>query len=301
MDGATTDRGAFDETVVFLSYFKNLADPRQQGKVTYPLDEILLLCLLGVLAGAETFVDIALFGTKKLAFLRRLRPFSDGTPAHDHLGDILAALDAEQFQRCFVAWVAALIGAPEGVIAIKPAPAQAGGKTVRRSHQKADPTRRRLAKPRSTWFRPSPPAVSLQPTGLSRGASCWARSRSPTSPMRSSPFPGQGERLFARARYAGDRGGHRDHRCAHGRCDGVPTRHRAEDPRQESRLRPGVEGQPRHGSRQDVEVFVAEQKATGFKDATISRDETVDGDHGRIETRTTTVIHDVTWLQERHA
>jgi hypothetical protein len=129
MDSATTDCGAFDETVVFLSYFKNLADPRQQGKVTYPLDEILLLCLLGVLAGAETFVDIALFGTKKLAFLRRLRPFSDGTPAHDHLGDILAALDAEQFQRCFAAWVAALIGAPDGVIAID-------GKTVRRSHQK---------------------------------------------------------------------------------------------------------------------------------------------------------------------
>ena len=36
------------------------------------------------------------------------------------------------------------------------------------------------------------------------------------------------------------------------------------------------------------------------KNTTISRDETVDGDHGRIETRTTTVIHDVAWLQERH-
>jgi predicted transposase YbfD/YdcC len=53
--------------------------------------------------------------------------------------------------------------------------------------------------------------------------------------------------------------------------------------------------------REDVEVFVAEQKVNGFKDSKISRDETVDGDHGRIETRTTTVIHDVAWLQERHA
>ena len=65
----------------------------------YPLDEILLLCLLAVLAGAESVVDIALFGCKKLEFLRRFRPFKDGTPAHDHLGDILAVLDAEQFQR----------------------------------------------------------------------------------------------------------------------------------------------------------------------------------------------------------
>jgi predicted transposase YbfD/YdcC len=52
--------------------------------------------------------------------------------------------------------------------------------------------------------------------------------------------------------------------------------------------------------REDVELFVAEQKAVGFKDTEVSRDETIDGDHGRIETRTTTVIQDVTWLQERH-
>ena len=52
--------------------------------------------------------------------------------------------------------------------------------------------------------------------------------------------------------------------------------------------------------RDDVELFFAEQKANGFKDTTISRQETVDGDHGRIETRTTTVIHDVAWLQDRH-
>src|SRR4051812_46575130 len=52
--------------------------------------------------------------------------------------------------------------------------------------------------------------------------------------------------------------------------------------------------------RADVELFVAEQKSNGFKHATSSRDETVDGDHGRIETRTTTVLHDVSWLQERH-
>jgi len=39
-----------------------LPDPRQAGKVLYPLEEILVLCLLAVLAGAETFVDIARFG-----------------------------------------------------------------------------------------------------------------------------------------------------------------------------------------------------------------------------------------------
>ena len=60
--------------------------------------------------------------------MRRFRPFED-TPAHDHLGDIFATLDAAAFQRCFVAWAAALTKTPVEVIAID-------GKTLRRSYQK---------------------------------------------------------------------------------------------------------------------------------------------------------------------
>jgi hypothetical protein len=45
-------------------------------------------------------------------------PFRDGTPSHDHLGDFFAPLDATEFQRRFVAWVAKLTGAPVDVIAI---------------------------------------------------------------------------------------------------------------------------------------------------------------------------------------
>ena len=123
----TMDTTACDaEAVVFLSYFKDLPDNRQIAKVKYPLAEVLLLCLLAVIAGAETITDIARFGEKKLALSRRFRPFREGAPTHDHLGDILATLDADHFQRCFVAWVASLTGAPEGVVAID-------GKTVRRS------------------------------------------------------------------------------------------------------------------------------------------------------------------------
>ncbi|MEO5335503.1 MAG: ISAs1 family transposase [Magnetospirillum sp. WYHS-4] len=99
--------------------------------MVYPLDEVLLLCLLAVLAGAETFTDIARFGTKKLELLRRFLPFRDGTPAHDHLDDIFATLDAEKFQQCFVAWVGARTGVPADVIAID-------GKTARGSGRKKE-------------------------------------------------------------------------------------------------------------------------------------------------------------------
>lgn len=117
------------ESVVFLDHFADLRDPRQLSKVIYPLDEILLLSLMAVLAGAETFTAIAEFGREKLDLLRRLRPFANGTPDHDRLGEVFAALDAEQFQICFVSWAAALTGAPADVIAID-------GKTSRRSGSK---------------------------------------------------------------------------------------------------------------------------------------------------------------------
>ena len=54
----------FDEVVDFLEHFGELEDPRQRAKVLYPLDEVLLLCLLGVLAGCESWVEIAKFGEK---------------------------------------------------------------------------------------------------------------------------------------------------------------------------------------------------------------------------------------------
>src|SRR5712692_11397228 len=129
MERVATEFGAISEAVVFLDYFKELPDTRQRGKVIYPLAEVLLLGLLAVLGGAETFVDIARFGEKKIELLRRFLPFRDGTPSHDHLGDIFATLDATEFQRRFVAWVAKLIGVSADVIAID-------GKTVRRSFHK---------------------------------------------------------------------------------------------------------------------------------------------------------------------
>ena len=140
------------ETTSFLHHFRELPDHRQAGKVMYPLPEVLLLILLAVLAGAETFTDIARFGEKKIVLLRRFRPYRSGTPSHDHLGDIFATLDARAFQLCFVAWVAALTNTPAEVIAVD-------GKTSRRSYRKT------ARKRRSTSSRRSRRA----------NASCWVR------------------------------------------------------------------------------------------------------------------------------
>ena len=264
MADAAADCPAFDETVVFLSHFRNLQDPRQQAKVTYPLDEILLLCLLAVLAGAETITDIALFGRKKLDLLRRFRPFASGTPAHDHLGDILAVLDPEQFQRCFVAWVAALTGTPEGVIAID-------GKTVRRSGQK----------------RTGQAPIHIVSAFAARQRLVLGQIKVAEKSNEINAIPKLLELLAIEGAIV--------------TIDAMGCQREIAQKIVEKKADYVLALKGNQGTlREDVELFVAEQEAVGFKDSKISREQTVDGDHGRIETRTITVIHDVAWLQQRH-
>ena len=119
-----------DQPIEFLKSFADLDDPRQQAKVLYPLEEILLLCLCAVISGADCWVEVALYGQQRLAFLRRFLPFKHGVPSHDQLGLVFARLDAEQFQSCFIAWVERFTTALRGVVAID-------GKTLRRSFDHA--------------------------------------------------------------------------------------------------------------------------------------------------------------------
>ena len=97
---------ALHATPTFLKHFAGVDDPRQEAKVTYPLDEVFLLVLCAVISGADGWTSIALYGEKKLELLRRFLPFKDGTPSHDQLGILFARLDIEAFQRCFAEWVA---------------------------------------------------------------------------------------------------------------------------------------------------------------------------------------------------
>jgi len=116
-------------TVSLLDHFSALKDPRQQWRVIYPLREILLLVLSATLSGMEDFVEIRLWGKQRLDFLRRFLPFERGIPAHDTLNDVMNAIDEELFKSCFASWVETLREQDPDIIAID-------GKTSRRSHDR---------------------------------------------------------------------------------------------------------------------------------------------------------------------
>jgi predicted transposase YbfD/YdcC len=264
MERAEAECGAIGEAVVFLEHFKDLPDPRQPGKVIYPLAEVLLLCLLAVLAGAETFVDIARFGDKKLDLLRRFRPFRDGTPSHDHLGDIFATLEAEAFQRCFVAWVAALTGTSAEVIAID-------GKTLRRSYQQKG----------------AKAPIHMVSAFAARARLVLGQVKVAEKSNEIIAIP----KLLDMMAIEG----------AIVTIDAIGCQRGIAAKIVDKKADYVLALKGNQGTlREDVELFAAEQKANGFTDSKVSRHETVDGDHGRIETRIYTVIHEGAWLNERH-
>jgi len=250
------------ESAAFLTHFDALVDPRQRGKVIYPLNEVLLLCLLATLAGAETFVDIALFGVKKRDLLRRFLPFGAGTPTHDHLGDLFATLDAECFQRCFAAWAASFTGLPQDVVAID-------GKTSRR------------AKQGGTMLLHTVSAFS------SRQRLVLGQTKVDEKSNEITAIP----KLLAMLALEG----------AVVTLDAMGCQRDIAQTILDQKADYVLALKGNQGNlREDVELFAQSQKNQDFADTQGTQHQSVEGDHGRIETRTTTVFHDVAWLKKRH-
>ena len=117
-------------TDTFLDFCGDVCDPRVTGMVTYPLDEVFLSALTGVLCGADDWEAIALCASEKEAFLKTILPFAEGIPSEQTMRRVFRALDSDAFQAAFLQWVQSLQKIFSGVIAID-------GKTLRGSRNKS--------------------------------------------------------------------------------------------------------------------------------------------------------------------
>ena len=110
-----------------VEHFATIEDPRQPGKVEHKLTDILMIAVCAVIAGAESYEDIALYGRSKQAWLGRFLDLPNGIPSHDTFRRLFMLIDPEAFETCFSAWVGSFTQRVEHeVVAID-------GKTIRRS------------------------------------------------------------------------------------------------------------------------------------------------------------------------
>ena len=112
--------------------FFSLHDPRQSGKVQHGLAETLVIIVCGLLVGADTLVEIELWAKEKQDWLHQHLRLPHGIPSHDTMGRLLSQMDPREFAAAFQRWVRGQFPQLADVVAID-------GKTSRRSRGKDQP------------------------------------------------------------------------------------------------------------------------------------------------------------------
>jgi predicted transposase YbfD/YdcC len=246
-------------------YFAKLKDPRRRHRRLHPLQAIIVIALCAVIAGAQDWQEIETFGHKRRAWLRRFLSLPHGIPSHDTFERVFNRLRPQAFQACFRDWVRA-VGA-----ALRIKQIAIDGKTLRGSANKKG----------------AKAAIHMVSAFAARQRLVLGQVKVADKSNEIIAIPALLDMLVIEGAII--------------TTDAIGCQRDIAQKVLDKNADYILALKGNQGTlREDVELFAAEQKANGFSDTKITRHKTVDGDHGRIETRTYTVIHDVTWLQERH-
>ncbi len=110
--------------------FAAVPDPRREHMRLHNLWDIIAITILAVVAGADSWVEVAKYGVSKVDFLKTFLELPHGIPSHDTFCRVFALLNPSALQEGFVNWVQAIAEATVGrLVAID-------GKTARRSFDK---------------------------------------------------------------------------------------------------------------------------------------------------------------------
>src|SRR3954449_12804219 len=96
-----------------VQYLGAIEDPRCPGKVGHRLLDILVIAVCAVVACAESWCDIALYGRSKLAWLRTFLALPNGIPSHDTFRRVFMLIDPDAFEGCFARWAQSLMSKVE--------------------------------------------------------------------------------------------------------------------------------------------------------------------------------------------
>lgn len=122
-----------ERTVVSIKeHFSLLSDPRVLLKTRHKLVDVVVITLCAIIAGADDWVEISAFGREKEEWFKTFLELPGGIPSHDTFGRVFALIDPDEFGKCFISWIRSTLPMSDSdVIAID-------GKTARRSHDRAN-------------------------------------------------------------------------------------------------------------------------------------------------------------------
>jgi len=79
-------------------------DNRQEKKVLHKMSDIIALVFFAMLANANEWVEIEIFGQEHEAFLRRYLELPNGIPSHDTIQRVFAMVSPEYLERFQMLW-----------------------------------------------------------------------------------------------------------------------------------------------------------------------------------------------------
>lgn len=99
-----------------VGYLSIIEDPRLERRKLHQLTDILFLSLCACLCGCDTWEDIYLFGQLREAWLKNYIPLVNGIPSPDTIARVFSLIDPNQFETAFRNWVSSLYEVKEGTI-----------------------------------------------------------------------------------------------------------------------------------------------------------------------------------------
>ena len=115
---------------IFIECFGTLKDKRINRTKLHVLLDVVALTLFAIMAGAQTFEEIELFGKIHITWLKQYLLLPNGIPSHDTIRRVLGFLDHQELITGFIKWITSIKGLlKENIVPID-------GKTMKSSHQK---------------------------------------------------------------------------------------------------------------------------------------------------------------------
>jgi predicted transposase YbfD/YdcC len=89
-------------------YFSQIPDPRIHRNRKHLLTDIIILSIIAVICGAESWDSIEMFGKSKKDFLSKILKLPNGIPSHDTINRVFSLIRADKFEKQFTQWARSL-------------------------------------------------------------------------------------------------------------------------------------------------------------------------------------------------